>query len=91
LEKTEDAEGSEVMFYGTKTLENVERTEDDDKDASFSFLVQQEPGYATMHWGDHPHKTMALQRGKRTNIVITYCYKDSSRSDVSSRTCYFTQ
>jgi hypothetical protein len=91
LEKTEDVEGSEVVFYGTKTLENVGRTEDDDKDASYSFLVQQEAGYATMHWGDHPHKTMALQKGKRTNIVFTYCYKDSSRSDVSSRTCYFTQ
>jgi hypothetical protein len=81
------------MFYGTKKLHNVERgTRDDDKDEeSFSFLVQQEAGYATIHWGSHPHKTMALQRGKRTNIVITYCYKDSSRSDVSSRSCYFTE
>jgi hypothetical protein len=92
LERTEDVGGSEVMFYGTKTLQNVERgTTDDDKDESFRFLVQQEAGYATIHWGSHPHKTMALQRGKRTNIVITYCYKDSSRSDVSSRTCYFTE
>jgi hypothetical protein len=87
LERTEGVEGSEVMFYGSKTLQNVER----DKDESFKFLVQQVAGYATIHWGSHPHQTMALQRGKRTNIVITYCYKDSSKSDVSSRTCYFTE
>jgi hypothetical protein len=35
LDRTEGVEGSEVMFYGTKTLQNDES----DKDESFSFLV----------------------------------------------------
>ena len=90
LEKTAEVRGSEVQFYGTQRLENVDP--DDDrrrgKSDSFRFLANQRQGYATIHWGHHPHETMALRSGRRTNIVLTYCYTDPSRSDVAMRTCY---
>ena len=84
LEKTDDTQGSEVLFYGRKPLV-------DDRDApraTAKFLVAQEPGFATIHWGAHLHETMALRSGKRTNIVLTYCYRDPSRSEAHKRTCY---
>lgn len=52
------------------------------------FLVSQEPGYATIHFGDHPHETTSLRNGSRTNVILTYVYTDSNRSDVATRTCY---
>lgn len=85
LEKTNDVEESQVLFYGTQELEGVaaEKKHDD------PFLVEQIPGYATVHWGHHPHQTMAMKAGgRRTNIILTYCYVDSTRSDVASRSCY---
>ena len=88
LEKTSDAAGSQVSFHGTKPLANLDRQPDDDKDSSFRFLVDQEAGYATLHWGSHPHETTSLTSGKRTNIVMTYCYRDPTRSDAATRTCY---
>uniref|UniRef100_A0A7S1VFE7 Fe2OG dioxygenase domain-containing protein n=1 Tax=Grammatophora oceanica TaxID=210454 RepID=A0A7S1VFE7_9STRA len=87
VEKTKDVEGSHVKFYGAQKLENVERqSSNNDREA---FLVDQLEGYATIHWGVHPHETMPLKRGVRTNLILTYCYKDPSRSDVSVRSCYF--
>lgn len=93
LDKSADCRGSQVLFYGTKTLQDIVQTETKDDDSSidrtnFRFLVNQEPGYATLHWGNHPHATSRLLKGHRTNIVVTYCYTDRSRSDVSSRACY---
>jgi hypothetical protein len=85
LEKTDDCKGSQVMFYGTEPLQGVQH---ESKSDHFRFLVNQEPGYATLHWGNHSHETTALQHGKRTNIVMTYCYADPSRSDVATRACY---
>jgi hypothetical protein len=87
LEKSPDTRGSQVLFYGTQALEGVV---EHIPPANFRFLVEQVAGTATLHWGCHPHETMALQAGQRTNIVMTYCYKDPSRSDVSKRTCYFS-
>ena len=87
--KTEDAQGSQVLFYGTRTLENgpIEYQQDSSA-ATTLFSVSQEPGYATIHFGDHPHETTILKNGKRTNIIMTYCYTDPNRSDVATRTCY---
>ena len=83
LEKTEDTQGSEVLFYGTHSLNG------ETADPSIeNFLVDQEPGFATIHWGAHPHETMALRGGRRTNVVITYCYRDSNKSQAHKRTCY---
>jgi hypothetical protein len=86
LEKTDGAQGSQVLFYGRKQLKNM--TDSDKESPPELFFVSQEPGYATIHYGDHPHETMSLKSGKRTNIVMTYCYADPSRSDVATRTCY---
>jgi len=84
LEKTSNVEASHVLFYGSQALEGVEHVPREDP-----FIVEQVPGFATIHWGHHPHETMAMTRGgRRTNIVLTYCYVDSSRSDVALRSCY---
>jgi hypothetical protein len=91
IEKSPNATGSRVKFYGTMAMKNVERdSTPDDKEASseFCFLVDQEPGYATIHWGGHPHETMRLESGTRTNIVMTFWYVDKSRSKAGMRTCY---
>lgn len=89
LEKSDDTEGSHVLFYGTKKLENVpDSSRNTHNEHQELFLVLQEPGYATIHFGDHPHETISLRKGKRTNIIMTYCYKDPSRSDVATRNCY---
>lgn len=93
IEKTDDVEGSHVLFYGTRKLRNVERDDAEEKseDADSLFYVCQEEGYATIHFGAHPHETMPLEgdRGRRTNIVLTYWYKDESKSEAGRRTCYF--
>ena len=88
LEKSDNVEGSHVMFYGTKQLTKIDDYEP--KTPDFCFLVPQEAGYATIHFGDHPHETIPLLKGgKRTNVIITYCYIDESKSDVKKRSCYF--
>lgn len=97
LEKTDDVKGSEVMFYGTQNLMGSEteghdgddeKKELDDDSKPYQFLVEQEAGVATIHLGCHPHQTLPLKSGKRTNIVLTYCYTDESKSGVALRTCY---
>jgi hypothetical protein len=87
LEKSPDTKGSHVLFHGTKSLVGGSDIMDDEP-LPTNFLVKQEQGYATMHWGAHLHETTPLFSGKRTNIIMTFVYKDKSRSDVGSRTCY---
>eukprot|EP00537_Pseudo-nitzschia_pungens_P014090 CAMPEP_0172388350 /NCGR_PEP_ID=MMETSP1061-20121228/5470_1 /TAXON_ID=37318 /ORGANISM="Pseudo-nitzschia pungens, Strain cf. pungens" /LENGTH=306 /DNA_ID=CAMNT_0013118227 /DNA_START=75 /DNA_END=995 /DNA_ORIENTATION=+ len=122
LHKSEDAEGSYVLFHGTKQLQNLDAEcgngsaggdpnadgkSDESREASKTgaaaaavakaeaeangdrFLVSQEPGYATIHFGDHPHETTSLRRGSRTNVIMTYLYTDTSRTDATTRQCYF--
>mmetsp|Transcript_8355 Transcript_8355/g.15409 ORF Transcript_8355/g.15409 Transcript_8355/m.15409 type:complete len:267 (+) Transcript_8355:88-888(+) len=103
LQKSKDAQGSYVLFHGTRQLENVpdfetnqggESTVDnqDDQDTAASsttkFLVMQTPGFATIHFGDHPHETTPLYKGSRTNVILTLWYTDPNRSDVATRACY---
>lgn len=83
LEKADDKQGSEVLFHGTIPLNDDTTTVDIDK-----FLVNQEAGFATIHWGAHPHETLALRSGRRTNLIFTYVYRDPSRSEAHKRTCY---
>ena len=91
IEKTDTVEGSQVLFHGTKVLENLKVHDETLTDDPTTFLVPQEEGFATIHFGSHPHETLPLiNGGRRTNIVLTYCYKDKSRSDVDIRNCYFT-
>jgi hypothetical protein len=80
LDKTDDCVGSEVVFYGKHSLAPTtpgsEDLDTDPVDSSGSiFRVAQKAGYATIHYGSHPHETTALlQGGHRTNIILTYCY-----------------
>ena len=92
LQKEKGTQGSHVAFHGALPLKidtgesssvSVPRTAPPE-----IFNVVQEPGYATLHWGKHPHETLPLESGSRTNIILTYCYKDPSKSDVANRTCY---
>ena len=84
LQCTENMEGSQVLFYGTCQLHGITTSEQVPR----VFAVRQKPGYATLHWGHHPHQTLPLRKGKRTNIVVTYCYKEKTKSTFRSRTCY---
>lgn len=99
LQKSDDTKGSHVLFYGTRKLLNVNDHVQDSSDPSDDdsqklgtpsgrFLVRQEPGYATIHYGDHSHETTVLLQGSRTNVVATYWYTNTNRSDVATRTCY---
>ena len=88
LEKSDDVIGSEVLFYGTQSLANKKNHKIAMETNDFRFLVPQKQGIATLHYGCHPHETMPLKQGKRTNIVLTYCYTDESKSGVALRTCY---
>jgi hypothetical protein len=87
LEKTSETQGSKVLFYGTKSLRGVTKNADT-RPVVEKFLVEQKTGLATIHWGAHPHETVALTSGKRTNIVVTYCNRDSKKSQAYQRTCY---
>ena len=97
LEKTNDTVGSHVLFFGTKQLflevEHDEEFRHKYEDAHTMIRSQhhfygcQKPGTATIHLGNHLHETIALKRGKRTNIVLTYCYKDPKRSGAQMRSC----
>lgn len=96
LEKSDTVKGSEVLFHGkqqlyfdTNTTANEGSDNGQDLPDGAEFLVPQQPGYLTMHYGHHYHQTLPLRgKGRRTNIVMTLCFKDESRSDVALRTCY---
>jgi hypothetical protein len=99
LQASDYMQGSQVLFHGIQTLSNVPpwspqpavgvEQQDAVSASDFSFLVPQIPGTATIHWGHHPHQTLPITAGSRTNVVMTYCYSDPSHpSDVRSRTCY---
>lgn len=83
IEKSRDVIGSEVKFFGSRPLADTDFLESDE-----CFLVSQEEGYATVHWGDHPHETLKLSEGRRTNIVMTLWFRDPARTKAASRTCY---
>jgi hypothetical protein len=88
IEKTPDVVGSHVLFYGSQPLQNS-AIEERKEVGDFRYHVSQEEGFATIHWGHHPHETTPLiNGGRRTNLVLTYCYKDPARSNVAIRTCY---
>lgn len=86
--KSSDTRGSYVLFHGTKALVGMARSLPETTPPPTRFLVNQEPLCATLHWGNHPHETTALESGLRTNIILTYCFVDQHRSDVALRSCY---
>jgi len=50
--------------------------------------VQPESGWATVHWGRHPHLVTALRRGQRTNIILTFCFVDPAKSTANKSDCF---
>ena len=87
LEASDDIKGSQVKFYGKQSLHNTVSAKE--HEPSPVILVEQRQGYATIHWGDHPHETLPIECGRRTNIILTFLFKDKSRSQAANRTCYF--
>jgi hypothetical protein len=100
-------QGSHVLFHGTQALQNVQQEQQQNKNDNastshlFSFLVEQIPGTATIHYGHHPHETtpIILVSGdddrddgggcSRTNVILTYWYADGRPSNAdTTRTCY---
>ena len=90
LQKSQDTRGSYVLFHGTKHLQGLDSAEEQSTTTpkEDQFLVPQIPGTATIHFGDHFHETTHLREGLRTNIILTYLYIDTTRSDASTRSCY---
>ena len=87
LEKTPETVGSHVLFYGQRSFPSHHNNGTQPKEDNF--CVVQEPGYMTIHAGDHAHETLPLEKGQRTNIILTYWFRDKSKSGAASRTCYF--
>jgi len=82
-------------YAAPSPIRTREQTTDDGDEAAAPisvkedrFLVPQRQGYATIHFGDHPHETTPLRCGSRTNIILTYIYTDPTRSDATTRSCY---
>lgn len=71
--------------------DNIKNDQSQELEQEQEFVVPQEPGWATIHHGGHWHQTMEMKQGRRTNIVLTFCYTDSNKSGAISRTCYATE
>jgi len=107
LERSDNLEGSQVLFFGRKTLLGLENEgnagdpcgNEDSKVQSIAagtlteatqeqFLVGAESGWATVHWGAHPHLVTDLRKGQRTNVVLTYCFTEAGRSTAMKGDCF---
>mmetsp|Transcript_56791 Transcript_56791/g.113835 ORF Transcript_56791/g.113835 Transcript_56791/m.113835 type:complete len:245 (+) Transcript_56791:48-782(+) len=95
LERTEDLEGSQVQFFGAMGLKNKSSVYEGAVDATLianeNFLVNPENGWATVHWGKHPHLVTSLRKGSRTNVVLTYVYADKSRTRLGKSDCFLDE
>ena len=83
-----EGDGSASSGADTTAPNGKDGSRDNGTPTEDRFLVSQTPGYATIHFGDHPHETTHLRSGSRTNIILTYLYTDPTRSDASTRSCY---
>jgi hypothetical protein len=102
LERSANLEGSQVLFFGRKPLlrhaDGSDGSGGSDGNAAESaavgaaaaehFLVGAESGWATVHWGAHPHLVTALRKGQRTNVVLTYCFKEAGKSTAMKGDCF---
>lgn len=52
------------------------------------FLVGAAAGWATVHWGAHPHLVTTLRTGQRTNVVLTYCFAEAGKSTATKGDCF---
>ena len=93
LERSDDLAGSQVLFHGHQRLpKSPNGLPSPPQHATDKFLVGATAGWATIHFGFHPHEVTRLVAGRRTNIVLTYCFKDPGKSEYMNRTetCYCT-
>lgn len=88
LERSTDLEGSHVLFFGRKELRNVGEAPLGQVSQNELFRVGAESGWASIHWGQHPHLVTSLVNGHRTNVVLTYCYVDKARSLAMKSDCF---
>jgi hypothetical protein len=89
LESSQDLSGSQIVFYGERSLKGVGdgTKKESGKGDDVLFKVDCKLGACTLHWGGHPHETLPLGVGRRTNVVLTLAYKDKGKSG-KNRTCY---
>lgn len=85
LDQSPDFRGSQIVFYGTRHLVgpiqlcssgvgdcDCMRPVDD-----AAFCVATRRHHAMVHFGAHPHETLPLEAGTRTNCVLTFRYKET--------------
>ena len=96
ISRSEELEGSQVLFFGNEKLvgssdlpspSSVDSNVLEDG-AKGCFLVTPQAGWATVHWGKHPHLVTSLKKGQRTNVVMTYCFSDKSKSRSMKSDCF---
>jgi hypothetical protein len=100
LYRSADLEGSEVLFHGVQKLKDTNVGEEGSADplipsvasgvTGLQFRVGAQSGWATIHWGKHPHQVTMLRKGQRTNVVMTYVFKDPALSSAQCAGCYCT-
>jgi hypothetical protein len=53
-----------------------------------NYLVTSRIGFATIHWGKHPHLVTPLEKGIRTNVIMTMCFVDKNKSKAMKTDCF---
>lgn len=84
-----DVVGSKIVFYGSRQLESPApeclarstRCECSEGRREDFFSVEPRQGFAMLHYGDHPHETTKLDRGRRTNLVMTFVAASSATAE----------
>jgi len=56
-----------------------------------NYLVTSRIGFATIHWGKHPHLVTPLEKGIRTNVIMTMCFVDKNKSKAMKTDCFQDQ
>uniref|UniRef100_A0A6S8CBM1 Fe2OG dioxygenase domain-containing protein n=1 Tax=Aureoumbra lagunensis TaxID=44058 RepID=A0A6S8CBM1_9STRA len=67
---------SSCSFDSTLCFDFTSPTKNSD-DALFRVIPKQ--GFAMFHYGSHPHETLPLFSGQRTNCVLTFCCSKSQQ------------
>lgn len=75
------------MFFGKQSLK-AKQVEEEEIEENVNYLVTSQIGYATIHWGKHPHLVTVLEKGIRTNVIMTLCFKDKSKSKATKSDCF---
>jgi len=81
--------GDEITNGCGEKEDDENRHDGNDDTGEYTFCIEQIPGTATLHWGHHSHMVLPLLKGRRTNVILTYCFKDEMMGKgVKCRTCY---